>query len=75
LKARPPSALRAVREFTRPVSGLTSGPLVLAVAPSRETSLDDCRTFRSGSGPVTLGQGLRLDSITVAGAAPDWTCY
>ena len=64
-------ARRAIQGFTGPVSGLTSGLVVLAVAPSREHLLRRL-LVRSGSDSIVSNQGLRFNSITVAGAAPEW---
>ena len=41
---------------------------ILAVAPSHERHV----AVRSGSGSIVSNQGLRFNSITVAGAAPEW---
>jgi len=41
---------------------------ILAVAPSHDPNV----AVRSGSDSIVSNQGLRFDSITVAGAAPEW---
>jgi hypothetical protein len=70
-----PGARRTNRVYTWPVSGLTSGQTVLSDTTRVVTPSHDCRHVRIAAtqwlrANIT-GRGLRLDSITVAGAAPD----
>ena len=70
-----PGARRTNRVYTWPVSGLTSGQTVLS-DPARVVTPSHDRTLVRIAATQWLranlaGRGLRLDSITVAGAAPD----
>jgi len=69
-----PGARRTNRVYTWPVSGLTSGQTVLldttrVATPSRGYRLDRIAATQWLRADIA-GRGLRLDSITVAGAAP-----